>query len=719
MESQSRDPPSTKEFSWPQPNSSSNSLTLPAELDNPGCSSSDSDYDEEEPRKFRVLIKPLQPQEPAQATEEQLRATVGHLSLGPALGGTGRRLAGRQVTSLTPSDPEGTLPGGDSGGRGLPAAQLDSGPVKPPQDPQDPRDPRDPPDSAALFGPPLESAFEEFPAPRSCSSPSSSSSSSSCSPENVPDSGLDSPSHPQPGPSPDSRPWTPQGDPKNSSRPWTPQPDPPNPSRKPPDPSWTPQGDPKNPSRPWTPQGDPPDPPNFAPFGAAEGLWVVPGGVSGVSGVAPPRSRSRCPTDPPPSPSPDPFGDPPVWGEPPPAPSSRSSSSSSPAPPSGRGSCSPSPSPWGCPGPGSGEGGAAGEAQPEPEPPWPSAAPRDVPVVAPPRRCRSRRAGPGSNSDLSRSLSPSPSWSCGPSHSAPASLSERGFFSAAPPALGLSRGPSPVVLGSQDALPVATAFTEYVHAYFKGRDADSCLVKVTGELTMSFPAGIVRVFGASAAPPVLSFRLLNAAGIEQFLPNSELLYSDPSQSDPSTKDFWLNMGALSAQLQRQAEQSPGAPYYNVVLLKYQFSRLGPGSAPLRLAVSWDCSPGCTRVTVEYGYNGAALALPAPLANVTVLLPLEEPLGNLRLQPAATWNLEEKRLLWKLLDVPGAPGQAGSGRLSASWEPLGGRSKPSPVAAQFSGEGSTLSGLELQLPGAAYRVSLLKKRFATGIYLAGS
>ena len=109
----------------------------------------------------------------------------------------------------------------------------------------------------------------------------------------------------------------------------------------------------------------------------------------------------------------------------------------------------------------------------------------------------------------SRSLSPPPSWSC-PSHSAPASLGERGFFSVCPPPLGasglgvgvggvggvldvgygrggcgtrrvlmgcvlppgLSRGPSPVVLGSQDALPVATAFTEYVHAYFKGRDAD-------------------------------------------------------------------------------------------------------------------------------------------------------------------------------------------------------------------------------------------------------
>ncbi|XP_014738352.1 PREDICTED: F-BAR domain only protein 1 [Sturnus vulgaris] len=319
----------------------------------------------------------------------------------------------------------------------------------------------------------------------------------------------------------------------------------------------------------------------------------------------------------------------------------------------------------------------------------------------------------------SRSLSPSPSWSCGPSHSAPASLGERGFFSAAPPALGLSRGPSPVVLGSQDALPVATAFTEYVHAYFKGRDADSCLVKVTGELTMSFPAGIVRVFGGPAAPPVLSFRLLKAGAIEQFLPNAELLYSDPSQSDPSTKDFWLNMAALTGHLQKQAEQSPAASYYNVALLKYQFSRLGAGSAPLRLCVRWDCSPGATRVSVEYGYNGGALALPVPLANVHVLLPVEEPLTNLRLQPAGSWNLEEKRLLWKLLDVPGAPGQAGCGRLSASWEPLGGPSKPSPVAAQFSSEGSTLSGVEVELAGAGYRMSLVKKRFATGIYLAGS
>lgn len=55
------------------------------------------------------------------------------------------------------------------------------------------------------------------------------------------------------------------------------------------------------------------------------------------------------------------------------------------------------------------------------------------------------------------------------------------------------------------------------------------------------------------------------------------LCSDPSQSDPETKDFWLNMAALTEALQRQAEQNPAASYYNVVLLRYQVGQVdGPG-----------------------------------------------------------------------------------------------------------------------------------------------
>lgn len=51
------------------------------------------------------------------------------------------------------------------------------------------------------------------------------------------------------------------------------------------------------------------------------------------------------------------------------------------------------------------------------------------------------------------------------------------------------------------------------------------------------------------------------------------LCSDPSQSDPETKDFWLNMATLTETLQRQAEQNPAASYYNVVLLRYQVGQV--------------------------------------------------------------------------------------------------------------------------------------------------
>lgn len=45
--------------------------------------------------------------------------------------------------------------------------------------------------------------------------------------------------------------------------------------------------------------------------------------------------------------------------------------------------------------------------------------------------------------------------------------------------------------------------------------------------------------------------------------------SDPSQSDPETRDFWFNMQALQLYLQREAELNPQASYYNVGVLKYQ------------------------------------------------------------------------------------------------------------------------------------------------------
>lgn len=57
--------------------------------------------------------------------------------------------------------------------------------------------------------------------------------------------------------------------------------------------------------------------------------------------------------------------------------------------------------------------------------------------------------------------------------------------------------------------------------------------------------------------------------------------------------------------------------------------------------------------------------------------------------------------------------AGSGSLRAKFDLSEGPSKPTTLAVQFLSEGNTLSGVDIELVGTGYRLSLVKKRFATG------
>ncbi|XP_041646541.1 F-BAR domain only protein 1 isoform X1 [Cheilinus undulatus] len=284
--------------------------------------------------------------------------------------------------------------------------------------------------------------------------------------------------------------------------------------------------------------------------------------------------------------------------------------------------------------------------------------------------------------------------------------------------LHLSRGPSPISLSTQEAWPVAAAITEYINAYFKGGQHNRCLVKITGDLTMSFPAGITRIFTANPNVPVLSFRLVNISRIDHFLPNQKLLYSDPSQSDPDTRDFWFNMQALQLYLQRESELNPQASYYNVGLLKYQVSSQDPGRAPLLLSAECQRSGTVTRVSLDY-HCCPATAPSTQLTAVQVLLPLDHTATDLQCQPAASWNAEERRLLWKLPNLSPTNHSKGSGTLCASWQCLEvPRGPPPSLAVQFVGSGASLSGMDVELVGSRYRMSLVKKRFATGKYMAG-
>ncbi|XP_053153544.1 F-BAR domain only protein 2 isoform X2 [Hemicordylus capensis] len=355
--------------------------------------------------------------------------------------------------------------------------------------------------------------------------------------------------------------------------------------------------------------------------------------------------------------------------------------------------------------------------------------PLSVGTLVPPPRPASRPKLPTGKlsgiNEIPRPFSPPLTSSSSPPPSAPlaraessSSISSSASLSAGnTPTVGVSRGPSPVSLGNQDTLPVAVALTESVNAYFKGADPTKCIVKITGDMTVSFPSGIIKVFTSNPCPPVLCFRVKNTSKLEQILPNAQLVYSDTSQSDLNTRDFWMNMQAVTVYLKKLSEQNPSASYYNVDVLKYQVSSNGIQSTPLNLATYWKCNASTTDVRVDYKYNPASMAVPSILSNIQVMVPVDGGVMNMQSLPPAKWNAEQMKAFWKLSGVSEKSENGGSGSLRAKFDLSEGPSKPATLAVQFISEGSTLSGVDVELVGNGYRLSLIKKRFITGRYMA--
>ncbi|XP_060545952.1 SH3-containing GRB2-like protein 3-interacting protein 1 isoform X8 [Pantherophis guttatus] len=378
------------------------------------------------------------------------------------------------------------------------------------------------------------------------------------------------------------------------------------------------------------------------------------------------------------------------------------------------------------PSPGGGTGSTSGSSSPaRPATPLTSCS-SPTPPPPPPRPPSRPKLPPGKPGvDVSRPFSP-PIHSSSPPPIAPlaraestSSISSTNSLSAATtPTIGSSRGPSPLTMGAQDTLPVAAAFTETVNAYFKGADPNKCIVKITGEMVLSFPAGITRHFANNPAPAVLTFRVTNYNRLEHVLPNPQLLCCDSTHADANTKEFWVNMPNLMTHLKKVSEQKPQATYYNVDMLKYQVSTQGIQSTPLNLAVNWRCEPTSTDLRIDYKYNIEAMTTPVALNNVQFLVPIDGGVTKLQaVLPPAIWNTEQQRILWRIPDISQKSENGGVGSLLARFQLSEGPSKPSPLVVQFTSEGSTLSSCDIELVGAGYRFSLIKKRFAAGKYLA--
>lgn len=74
------------------------------------------------------------------------------------------------------------------------------------------------------------------------------------------------------------------------------------------------------------------------------------------------------------------------------------------------------------------------------------------------------------------------------------------------------------------------------------------------------------------------------------------------------------------------------------------------------------------------------------------------------------------MVWNFTDISQHSEGSGVGTLRARLEVGSGPSTPSVLSTQFNCEGTTLSGIEFELVGSGYRLSLVKRRFVSGEFL---
>ncbi|XP_026840127.1 F-BAR domain only protein 2 isoform X3 [Drosophila persimilis] len=283
--------------------------------------------------------------------------------------------------------------------------------------------------------------------------------------------------------------------------------------------------------------------------------------------------------------------------------------------------------------------------------------------------------------------------------------------------VGSSRGPSPLTIGISDTIPLAVAFHEIIHAYFRGSDESRCQVKVSGDMMLSFPAGIAGLLANNPNPAKLGFRIKHVQNLENLVPNGKLVQIDRQQSSALSTMLEFNMGALTALLRRQAENNPTASYFNVDILKYQVrTKPGASSCPFQLVSYWKCESSYTALKVDYKYNNHAMASASPLLNVTLSVPVNGSVRNVQSKPHSAWLGESNRLVWNFTDISQNSQDGGVGTLRARLELNDGPSTPALLATQFNCEGTTLSGIEFELQGSGYRLSLVKRRFVSGKYV---
>lgn len=180
------------------------------------------------------------------------------------------------------------------------------------------------------------------------------------------------------------------------------------------------------------------------------------------------------------------------------------------------------------------------------------------------------------------------------------------------------------------------------------------------------------------------------------------------------------MNGLISVLKKLLEQNVAARYHILDLLKYQVkTAAGASSCPLQVVSHWKCDATVTGVKIEYKFNPTALSSIQPLKNVTFSVPINATIKDIQGRPQPTWNALTKTASWSYPSISHLSDDSGLGSLRAKFHVVNGPVLPAPVTVTFSTLDTSISGINFDLNGPKYRISMVKKQMTARIYSSTS
>jgi hypothetical protein len=282
-----------------------------------------------------------------------------------------------------------------------------------------------------------------------------------------------------------------------------------------------------------------------------------------------------------------------------------------------------------------------------------------------------------------------------------------------------------------DAIPIAIAFNETVHAFFKINDSAKFKLKCFGCMKISFPYAAIKLLTVGAELPKLGFNLAQLQIANQDLKLNQQLLLKSSSSVDDEFNFEFIMNNLSNELRQQHSQNKQAAFFNFELLKYEFKPSVGQQPPLTLNAVWtqNAETNTIELTVDYTLtfrkqlSQVNFMLIMPLNSTKYKITFVKPEdGGSSSQQQLQETEDKMQILWQM------PTLNSNGQLLAKFhitsqldsELLNLEQFYQPVYVKFHIDQATLSQVRFGIaPGCAYKLSLLKEKVETGKYFCSS